>query len=231
MSLLSVNKKGKWVVGGVIAFALIATASTGLAAWVIGQTNGDNETGNITVDTKYEDQNVEIKLNEGLDLKVCFAPNSTDSTKLVRGDGTKTEDLKFTIAGTVLISDDATIEVKKVNVDLYTDNVNLGEYVKWPSTPIGVNGTDDNKTPENLEDDRDYLRYQLDVTSKAFSHEFSFSWGDLSGNVNPCDYFDGSTTEKGYSAAITYMEGLTALAETSQFEIKVTPVVTAKATA
>ena len=36
MSLLGINKRGKLVVGGIVAFALIATASTGLAAWVIG---------------------------------------------------------------------------------------------------------------------------------------------------------------------------------------------------
>lgn len=35
MSLLGISKKGKWIVGGVALFAVIATASTGLAAWVI----------------------------------------------------------------------------------------------------------------------------------------------------------------------------------------------------
>ena len=49
MSLLSVNKKGKWVVGGVIAFALIATASTGLAAWIVGTQTGANTNGNISL--------------------------------------------------------------------------------------------------------------------------------------------------------------------------------------
>ena len=74
MSLLGINKRGKLVVGGIVAFALIATASTGLAAWVIGSVNnGQTGEGNINVTTEVKDITINISTdNEDLDVK--FAP-------------------------------------------------------------------------------------------------------------------------------------------------------------
>ena len=57
------TKKTKWVLGGLVGFALVATTATTLATWVIGENSGsDNKTGNVTVSNKTEDT-VALSLN------------------------------------------------------------------------------------------------------------------------------------------------------------------------
>ena len=101
------TKKTKWVLGGLVGFALVATTATTLATWVIGSNSGSaNTTGNVTVSDKTEDS-VALSLNavayESGATSVVFGPKAGDNQGFVKSNGTAAEEehLTFTISGTV----------------------------------------------------------------------------------------------------------------------------------
>lgn len=189
MSLLSVNKKGKWVVGGVIAFALIATASTGLAAWVIGMQTGDNETGNITVDTQVVDQSIDVTLGE-CELNIHFGPDSINNP-LVNADSQETADLvdlDFTIAGTATWG--TNVNVRGINVDvIYPQEVLSSAYIAIPKDATDATVDDDNDTDTvEVASKRYYIAVTGENRTAHFSQTYSFTW-----TINPCEVYTQST--------------------------------------
>lgn len=196
MSLLIASMKGKWIIGGVCVFALVATASTGLASWVIGQQVSDNTEGNITV-SDISDQSCTVTLNDGLDLSVKFGPNSKNNP-IVNASGDSEEDLSFTIAGTLTHTSGT---YSKVKVELVSSKLYSAVSDNYVVVPEGLTlKSGSQNTWEGT----------IDVTSKAFSKTYSFTWGTAFESKNPCEYYDG-TSGKTYSDAQTALSALAAL--------------------
>lgn len=216
MSLLIASKKGKWIIGGVCVFALVATASTGLASWVIGQQNSANTEGNINVST-IDDQSCTVTLNGGLDLTVNFGPLKGDFPIINTSEAESEEDLTFTLKGNITYTSGT---YSKVKVTFDTSNITsfVGEYITLPTQF---------KTSEG-----NIYSYEItcgdettvDSTTKKreFSEDFKFGWGSKFGGSNPCKYFDNNEG-RDYNAAKAALEGLKSLSAKT-FSITVTPV-------
>lgn len=213
MRLLGNSKKGKWVVGGVCAFAILATASTGLAAWVIGQQGKADGTGNITV-SGVQDESCAVALDETADLSVNFGPDSVGNP-VVNASGASEEDLAFTIKGT-LDYKAGTYNTVKVALAYGEIGSFVPAKIQVPSEFTAVDADDMSKGWEAT----------IDVTDKAFEKEFHFRWGtdfqDGEEFLNPCKYFDG-TQGKGYNEAKAALEALGDL-NNKTFAFTVTPV-------
>lgn len=213
MRLSGNSKKGKWVVGGVCAFAVLATASTGLAAWVIGQQSKADGSGNITV-SGIQDESCAVTLDETADLTVNFGPDSVGNP-VVNASGESEEDLAFTIKGTLSYTD-GTYNAVKVVLSYGEIGAFVPSKIQVPSEFVAVDDTDANKGWETT----------IEVTDKAFEKEFHFRWGTDFQNgeefMNPCKYFDG-TEGKGYDEAKTALEALSALNDKT-FAFTVAPV-------
>lgn len=207
MSLLIASKKGKWIIGGVCVFALVATASTGLASWVIGQQTPDNVNGNITVST-IDDQSCSVTLNKDADLTVNFGPDSTGNKVVNASSSTSEQDLDFTIAGTLTYS---TGTYSNVKVELVSDKLNSAVASNYVVVPQGLTlKKDSTNTWEGT----------ISVTEKSFSNTYTFKWGTAFGGVNPCKYYD-NTSGKDYAAAKDALTKLQALS--GSFSVTVTP--------
>lgn len=177
------TKKTKWVLGGLVGFALVATTATTLATWVIGSNSGsDNKTGNVTVSNKTDDS-VTLTLNdvkyESGATSVVFGPKAGDNAGMVKSSGVAADEehLTFTISGTVEYGYSFqgltfTFEVltKKTEVEaLVTKN-----YITLPEASKEI--------------------AKKDVASGSqFSVEYSFGWGSAFGGENPSLYFDDTT--------------------------------------
>ena len=209
MSLLIASKKGKWIIGGVCVFALVATASTGLASWVIGQQNSANTEGNINVST-IDDQSCTVTLNGGLDLTVNFGPDSQGNKVVNASSATPEEDLSFTIAGKLDHEKGTYSKVKVVLVSSNLYSAVTDNYVVVPEGLTLKSGTQNTWEGE------------IDVTSKAFSKTYSFTWGTAFDGINPCKYYTGETG-KTYSDAKTALTALEAL-NGDKMTITVSPV-------
>ena len=211
MSLLN-NKKGKWIVGGICAFALVATASTGLAAWVIGQNVPDYDTGNIGIQTEVLDSSVTVTLDDAADKSVYFGPNAGGS--LITPDDGAEEDLNFTVKGTVSYNS-SLISVTGVRVaidDVYSLPAFANGYIDLPAEFVKETVNVDESTTKDI--------YVTTIPcTTTFEKEFSFRWGTKSGGVNPCDYFTDYATGK------AYLDELSALANTLTFNFTVSPIV------
>ena len=214
MSLLIASKKGKWIIGGVCVFALVATASTGLASWVIGQANSAETDGNINV-SEVKDESCSVTLNGELDLTVNFGPNK--DTGYVHADtgseGTNfEEDLKFTIAGT--LSNKSYTKVK-FSIDVTNFESKLGGYIQLPDGFALETGKIYSVTKEA----------SLVSEVRTFNYDFSFKWGTETGGNNPSDFFTSSSITS-VTSGKTAVEYLTALRELNglKFKVTVTPV-------
>ena len=223
MSLLIASKKGKWIIGGVCVFALVATASTGLASWVIGQASSAETNGNISVST-VKDESCNVTLNDNLDLKVNFGPNKGDSTLYVHaseklyGENWE-EDLKFTIAGS--LSNPASYKQVKISMDISNFKDMVGTYFKLPSV-------------FEKEGETDVYSKTLAVTTPetgVFNYDFSFTWGSLTSNKNPSEYFTNANVKTTVTdgvgvGALDYLKALAAInnQENKTFKITVAPV-------
>lgn len=218
MSLLGISKKGKWIVGGVALFAVIATASTGLAAWVIGQNTNGSATGNINVST-VDDRSCNVTMTKGADLTVNFGPcqvteGVTPEKHVISPSGTETEeDLKFTISGTLDAKGYGSVKVfiAETNILKFVETTEATpNYIVMPTEFAKVTGGWEatiNVTTGGTEDDPTY----------SFSKEFSFTWGSKSEKKNTVNHFID------YDQASNYLKGLFALNEKS-FDVTVTPV-------
>lgn len=218
MSLLIASKKGKWIIGGVCVFALVATASTGLASWVIGQQNKADGTGNINVSTIVDQSCTATITSSTEDLTVKFGPLKGDFPIINTSEAESEEDLTFTLKGNITYTSGT---YSKVKVTFDTSNITsfVGEYITLPTQF---------KTSEG-----NIYSYEItcgdettvDSTTKKreFSENFTFGWGSKFGGSNPCEYFDNTTKEKGYNAAKAALEGLKSLSAKT-FSITVTPV-------
>ena len=210
------TKKTKWVLGGLVGFALVATTATTLATWVIGENSGsDNKTGSVTVSDKTDDS-VALSLNavayEDGARSVVFGPKAADNSGMVKSDGKPTEEehLKFTISGTVTYGYSFkgltfTFEVvnKKTEVEALVDK----NYITLPTA-----------STERTEE-------QVGATGSTFSVEYSFGWGSAFGGKNPSEYFDdetvGTVAKNVETAQSVYDELLTAL-DGATFKVTVT---------
>lgn len=212
MGLLGISKKGKWIIGGVCAFAIVATATTGLAAWVIGQQTGAEASGNVTVAT-IDNRSVSMALNtsaEGYDVAVNFGPKAGTYNVINPSVSTVTEeDLDVTIKGTVTVSDYR----KKVQITATTeytgDTTNeglIGTYVTLPAVYT---------TPE-----AEALTFAEDNLTKDFTINLKFGWGSAFENQNPCEYFTGDEG-KGYAEALECLQNLIKL-NNSTFKVTLT---------
>ena len=225
MSLLGINKRGKLVVGGIVAFALIATASTGLAAWVIGtQNNGSTEEGTITV-SPVKDTSIDITVNDGGEYDINFAPavpGEGEEFKVITHDGNDgTEDLDFSFSFSVSAGEAASFT--HIRVHMYAadeDSATIinaavsGNYIKYPSEFYGEGASAGTIAviPEEVEKaDLSASTVYFDIAKEddgTYEYAGKFQWGSLTAGINPCRYFDG-TTGKDYDAAKTYLDGLT----------------------
>ena len=210
------TKKTKWVLGGLVGFALVATTATTLATWVIGENSGSaNTTGNVTVSDKTEDS-VALTLNdvkyESGATSIVFGPKAGDNKGFVKSNGTAAEEehLKFTISGTVTYGFSFqgltfTFEVvnKKAEVEALVDK----NYITLPTASI-----------EKAKD-------KVGVSGSTFNVEYSFAWGSAFGGENPSLYFDdetsGTVTKDVATAQSVYDELLTAL-DGATFKVTVT---------
>ena len=182
------TKKTKWVLGGLVGFALVATTATTLATWVIGSNSGSADTtGNVTVSDKTDDS-VTLTLNavayESGATSVVFGPKAGDNKGFVKSNGTAAEEehLKFTISGTVTYGFSFqgltfTFEVvnKKAEVEALVDK----NYITLPKASV-------ERTKE-----------QLGASEATFNVEYSFGWGSAFGGENPSLYFDDTTPGDG----------------------------------
>ena len=225
MSLLGINKRGKLVVGGIVAFALIATASTGLAAWVIGtQNNGSTDEGTITV-SPVKDTSIDITVNDDGEYDINFAPAEPvgeEEFKVITHDGNDgTEDLDFSFSFSVTAGGAASFT--HIRVHMYAADeasatiINAavsGNYIKYPSEfyEDGASAGTITVIPADVEKaDLDASTVYFDIAKEedgTYEYAGKFQWGSLTGGENPCRYFD-DTTGKDYAAAATYLTGLT----------------------
>ena len=209
------TKKTKWVLGGLVGFALVATTATTLATWVIGENSGSaNTTGNVTVSDKTEDS-VALSLNavayESGATSVVFGPKAGDNKGFVKSKGTAAEEehLKFTISGTVTYGFSFqgltfTFEVltKKKEVEaLVTKN-----YITLP------------------EASKEIAKAEV-ASGSTFSVSYSFGWGSAFGGENPSLYFDDEThgtVEKTVAKAKSVYEELKTALNGATFKVTVT---------
>ena len=182
------TKKTKWVLGGLVGFALVATTATTLATWVIGSNSGSaNTTGNVTVSDKTDDS-VTLTLNavayESGATSVVFGPKAGDNKGFVKSNGTAAEEehLKFTISGTVTYGysfKGLTFTFEVVNNKAKVEKLVTKNYITLPTA-----------STERTEE-------QVGATGSTFSVEYSFGWGTAFGGENPSLYFDDTTPGDG----------------------------------
>lgn len=208
MGLLGISKKGKWIIGGVCAFAIVATATTGLAAWVIGQQDSKEANGNISV-AEVNNQSVTLALTENETYNVVFGPKTIEGGNQVIGnDGVKADEekLEVTITGT------ATLLNENTNFEI--------------SATTKLNSTDENitKLVDVKGGTKSTALVELPGETKAtitgtgllrnFSIKLEFGWGTAltkdGKKVNPCEYYDG-TAGKGYTEAVECLNKLKTL--------------------
>ena len=229
MSLLGINKKGKLVVGGLVAFALIATASTGLAAWVVGTQTGTDTDGNITVDTEVIDNQVSIELDTASSkLDVYFGPTEEGGTVVKPGEGTERfEKLDLKIAGTVNHNLE-NLDLDSMNVKMFVTST-LENYVEtyftFPSGGTYVSYAD--ATGEDkVEGTLGYYEYTIseftrnpkeDKTGTGFTLEFKFGWGSKFNFMNPCAYY---TEASQANEALEALETMAEFSNNVNFKVK-----------
>ena len=178
------TKKTKWVLGGLVGFALVATTATTLATWVIGSNSGSaNTTGNVTVSDKTDDS-VTLTLNavayESGATSVVFGPKAGDNKGFVKSNGKAAEEehLKFTISGTVTYGysfKGLTFTFEVVNNKAKVEELVTKNYITLPNASIG-------QTKE-----------EVGKSGDTFNQVFSFGWGSAFGGENPSLYFDDET--------------------------------------
>ena len=212
------TKKTKWVLGGLVGFALVATTATTLATWVIGSNSGsDNKTGNVTVSNKTDDSVTltlnDVKYESGV-TSVVFGPKAGDNAGMVKSSGVAADEehLTFTISGTVTYGFSFkgltfTFEVltKKKEVEaLVTKN-----YITLPTASI----------------EKSKAQLGNSDSEAAFNIEYSFGWGSAFGGENPSLYFDdetrGTVTKDVATAQSVYKELKDAL-NGATFQVTVT---------
>lgn len=171
------TKKTKWVLGGLVGFALVATTATTLATWVIGQNNAsENQTGNITV-TDASNENVALTLNP-ISQTIVFGPKEGDDTGFVKSDGNGNEQLSFTISGKVTYGESSGFTGLKfaftvVNKATEVQALVNSHYIVLPTiADIGVSAIGGDG---------------------SFNVDASFAWGSAFGGENPSEYFDDLT--------------------------------------
>ena len=182
------TKKTKWVLGGLVGFALVATTATTLATWVIGSNSGsDNKTGNVTVSNKTDDS-VALSLNavayEPGATSVVFGPKAGDNSGMVKtsGEPTEEEHLTFKISGTVEYGysfDGLTFEFVVENKKTEVEALVTKKYITLPTA---------SKTMTKAE---------VGESGSTFEVEYSFGWGTAFGGENPSLYFDDTTPGDG----------------------------------
>ncbi|MGM9858947.1 MAG: hypothetical protein ACI311_06865 [Bacilli bacterium] len=202
------TKKTKWVLGGLVGFALVATTATTLATWVIGQNNASGDkTGNITV-TDASNENVSLTLNDITDT-IVFGPKAGDNTGFVKSDGNGNEQLSFTISGKVTYGSASGFTGLKFDFSVATLESEVlalvGEnYIVLPTIEdIGTGDLGEGGT---------------------FSVVGSFAWGSAFGGENPSEYFDDSTAGEIDKTVVKAEEVLTKLEtiEGAKFKVTVT---------
>lgn len=215
MSLLGISKKGKWIIGGVCAFAVVATATTGLAAWVIGQnSNLPVEGGNITVEQGLNNTTITLEsTSTAADLTVNFAPKA-GTYPVVNAStekGVKLEKLDFTIKGKYTKADEsgqiakvgAVLELSDAAVSLVT-----GGYIVAPGKLVSGTTNQYTLAPMTVTPDSETsLTGTFTSVGSENKSVYAFSWGVKFGNKNPCDYYD-NLGGRDYSAAKTALETL-----------------------
>ena len=182
------TKKTKWVLGGLVGFALVATTATTLATWVIGENSGSaNTTGNVTVSDKTEDS-VALTLNdvkyESGATSIVFGPKAGDNKGFVKSNGTAAEEehLKFTISGKVTYGysfKGLTFTFEVVNNKVKVDELVTKNYITLPTASI------------------EKTKAEVGVSGSTFNVEYSFGWGSAFGGENPSLYFDDTTPGDG----------------------------------
>lgn len=214
MSLLGISKKGKWIIGGVCAFAVVATATTGLAAWVIGQNTDDNTNGQMNVAT-VNDKSVTLIIDEtaensektsGSDLTVLFGPNGvkpTTGTPVVTASNGNEEDMRIMVRGSYeVVNKSTTVAIgAKISLSQKAQDLITSNYIALPE------GSGTTATEVTVESATRYeyslADFAVDASKKTFSKEYLFKWGSAFEGKNPCEYFDGTTEDKdkGYNKA------------------------------
>lgn len=232
MGLLGISKKGKWIIGGVCAFAVVATATTGLAAWVIGQNTVATEGGNITVVKDVTDESISLAItSEGKDLEVEFGPKAGDYTVVNASDRARSEEkLVFTVKGTYTKgAASSTISYVTAELELSKEAVALVKegYIVAPGELKGTltDGQPATYTLPDIPVTADAGENALtgtfnsdSVVDEEDAKSYAFKWGTKFGGMNPCEYYDG-TTDKDYAAAKTALTALNSLTSPTTFKV------------
>ena len=222
MGLLGISKKGKWIIGGVCAFAIVATATTGLAAWVIGQQTSGTGTGNITVAT-VTNQSIEIVDGSVAVEAVNFGPTAAGG-EVIGSDNTDVEHLDVKLTGKVkTVVAGTSFKITAVTTAT-VDNPLVESYTESKETALV-------KLPQNVEiQSTSMTDVEGEENTKSFETTLSFEWGTALDGDNPCDHFKTTTVYKnktaGYESAKACLEDLNTLKGTGVFTVTVTPSVT-----
>lgn len=207
--MLGLTRKSKWVLGGICAFAVIATTTTGLASWVIGSSSSADGSGNITV-AGIDNLDCSVTITStSADLIVNFGPDSKGNEVVNASTDTSEEDLSFTIKGTLVTDSNSYTTVK---VLLKSDGIASFITDGYIAVPDGFTAV----TGEN-----GGWETSINVTNKSFEKTYSFKWGSKFNNLNPCKYYD-NTTGKTKTEAKTALEELNKL-NGKTFSFTVTP--------
>ena len=210
------TKKTKWVLGGLVGFALVATTATTLATWVIGSNSGtDNTTGNVTVSDKTDDSVAltlnDVKYESGV-TSVVFGPKAGDNSGMVKSSGVAAheEHLTFTISGTVTYGysfQGLTFTFEVVNNKVKVDELVTKNYITLPEASVTQ------------------TKAEVGESGSTFEVVYSFGWGSAFGGENPSLYFDdetsGTVTKDVATAQSVYTELKNAL-DGATFKVTVT---------
>ena len=178
------TKKTKWVLGGLVGFALVATTATTLATWVIGENSGSaNTTGNVTVSDKTDDS-VALTLNavayESGATSVVFGPKAGDNSGMVKSSGVAAheEHLTFTISGTVTYGysfKGLTFTFEVVNNKTKVEELVTKNYITLQTAS------------------KEMSKAEVGNSGAEFEVVYSFGWGSAFNGKNPSLYFDDTT--------------------------------------
>lgn len=195
--------KRKVIVFGIMIFASIALISTGFAAWIISQNDAKDKDINIEVGVVTDNR---IGISEisfvGEIGTFYFEPSSTTVTDIVhRNTGDKAPNLEVTITATITnysALKTLTVELKGARgTELPGEEatgIKKAAKAGYIVLPECANG------PVELVGKEGVFAPNTELNQATLTYKIEFAWGEAFGNVNPSDYFDGTTEKKSDNA-------------------------------
>lgn len=194
------NRNRGLVTFGIVALSAVALTASGFAAWVISSADSQTATGNIYVDTVTNNNHeVSVVLTSGKDNIAFGGTTAGNVATWLKNDRTAQLDVEATVTVSNVtttitssnidtILESPTITIKKGEAD-YTANYKA--IADGTATVDGI-GAQDYDGTKGLVGAIPSLTYTFGsyadnkLTCKV---SFSFTWGQLFGGQNPCNYY------------------------------------------